>query len=556
MIYRAIIFFLISINCWSQTTTSLDFDVPIKIPLLVAGSFGELRPNHLHAGTDFSANFKIGDPVFAPADGVVNRIKVSTFGYGKALYVRHNNGYTTVYGHLSAYGKDIAKYVNDRQYKEQKFEIELFPLKDELPVKKGDIIGYIGNTGGSGGPHLHYEIRDTQTEHILNPLAMYLKDAVIDTETPIINGVYVYPLSKDAVIDGSDTFFEIPLKKVNNSYKSDVLNATGTIGFGINTYDTQDKSRGKNGIYKMISYLNGTKVFEVLFDEFSFDESSSVNQFIDYKYYQQTGNRIQKLFVINELPFSVIKEKVNNGVVSLNKTGDFKYVIEVYDAHLNKQTIEIPLKYQNYEAKEKAEPKGKYIDYLRDYAFENENVSVEWDARTFFEDAYLDINFLENGIQLHKDEYPIQKNINIKILVPEDYPHKDQTFIGLISGKRTKYFDTWKRGNDFRIRTKELGTYKLVQDLEAPTITFLNKETTFTEDDTLVFKIEDDLSGIGTYNGYLNDEWILLDYDYKTKKLIHKLKDKKYTTGTNVLRVEVTDRVGNNAKFEQNIIVN
>src|SRR5690606_1475181 len=125
---------------------------------------------------------------------------------------------------------------------------------------------------------------------------------------------------------------------------------------------------------------------------------------------------------------------------SLDKAGDFKYVIEVYDAHLNKQTIEIPLKYQNYKAKTKAEPKGKYIDYLRDYAFEHENVSVEWDARTFFEDAYLDINFLENGIQLHKDEYPLQKNINIKILVPEDYPHKDQTFIGLTSDKRTKYF--------------------------------------------------------------------------------------------------------------------
>lgn len=556
MNYRFFCFFLISLNSLAQHKTITDFDVPIKIPLLVAGSFGELRPNHFHAGVDFSANYKIGDPVYAPADGVVNRIKVSSFGYGKALYVKHNNGYTTVYGHLSAYGDKIAKYVNDKQYESKQFEIELFPLAKELPVKKGDVIGYIGNTGGSGGPHLHYEIRDTKTEHILNAQVFSLKDAITDTEQAIINGVYVYPLTDETIINNENSFFEIALSKQNNSYKSNTIQAKGTIGFGINTHDTQNGSRGKNGIYRMVTYVNGTKNFEVVFDEFSFDESKYLNQYIDYKYYQLSGNRIQKLFVVNDLPLSLIKTKKNNGQIVVNEGEDLNFKIEVFDAHENKQTIEIPVKYYDYQINKKPKPEGKYIDCLKDYAFEENNVSVEWDARTFFEDVYLKIKTENNKLTLHKDEYAVQKNISIKMLVPDGYPNKDQTFIGKTDGKKVKYFDTWKRGNDFRIRTKELGTYELVTDKADPIVNFVSDYDTFTKEDVLVFEIEDKLSGINTYSGYLNNEWILFDYDYKTKKLIHKLSDEKFTPGTNTLRLEVTDRVGNNTTFEQTIVVN
>lgn len=539
----------------AQPVKTTNFDLPIKIPLLVSGSFGELRSNHFHSGTDFSANFKTGDPVYAPADGVINRIKVSTFGYGKALYIRHNNGYTTVYGHLKDYGKKIDQYIKERQYQKQQFEIELFPLAKELPVKKGEIIGYIGNTGGSGGPHLHYEIRDTQTEHILNALEISLKDQIIDTEQPIINGVYVYPLTDDTVIDGENQFFEVALHKKNNQYVSNEIPAKGSIGIGINTHDTQNNSRGKNGVYKLVTFINGSKSFEVVFDEFSFNETRHINHYIDYKYYKLTGSRIQKLFIVNDLPLSLIKFTKNNGILNLDQSGAVNFRIEVFDAHLNKQVVELPFVFYDYESLAPKVNKGKYIDYLKDYVFEEENVSVEWDARTFYEDVYLDIEFIENGVKLHKDEYPARKNINIKIMVPEDYPNKDQTFIGLVTKRGTKYFDTWKRGNDFRIRTKELGTYQLVQDRVAPEIRFLNPKELYSEEDQLVFEIEDELSGIATYNGFLDDKWILFEYDYKTKKLIHQLKDKKYTTGSNVLRLEISDRMGNNAKFEQIITV-
>lgn len=556
MIRTLLLFLFISTVSTAQRAEITDFEVPIRIPLQISGTFGELRSNHFHAGVDFSSNFKIGDPVYAPADGVVNRIKVSAFGYGKAVYIRHRNGYTTVYGHLNAYSDKIAKYVNEHHYQQQKFEIELFPLAEELPVKQGEIIGYIGNTGGSGGPHLHYEIRDTQTENIINALAFSLKDAVVDTEQAIINGVYVYPLTNETIINNASTFFEVALSKQNNNYRGKTIQATGAIGFGINTHDTQNGSRGKNGVYKISTYVNGSKNFEVVFDEFSFDESKYINQYIDYKYYQLSGNRVQKLFTTTDLPLSLIKTNKNNGQLVINEGEDFNFKIEVFDVHNNKQVIEIPIKYHEYAAVEKPLPTGKYIDWLKDYSFEDQNVSVEWDARTFFEDVYLNIELSENKIKLHKDEYPLQRNIHLKILVPEDYPNKDRTFIGKTDGKRVKYFDTWKRGNDFRVRTKELGTYELVQDTENPSVRFMNEKDIFTAEDQLIFEIEDDLSGIGSYNGFLNDDWILFEYDYKTKKLIHKLSDKKFTSGTNVLKLVVTDRVGNTTTFEHTIKVN
>lgn len=556
MFFVRFIFLFSSLNLLSQTTVEDSFDVPIRIPLYVAGSFGELRPNHFHAGVDFSANYKTGDPIFAPEDGVVTRIKVSSFGYGKALYLKHANGYTTVYGHLSGYEKNIHAYVLKNHYELELFEMELFPLANELPVKKGSVIGYIGNTGGSGGPHLHYEIRNTQTEYILNPITVSLKKKVKDTEQPIINGVFIYPLTNETVIDENTNFFEVALRKNNNSYVSNVLNVSGAVGFGINTHDTQDGSRGKNGIYKLITYVNGSKNFEVVFDEFAFDDSKYLNQYIDYKYYQLTGNRIQKLFVMNDLPLSLIKTIKNKGQLLFNTAGDVNYKIEVYDAHDNKQTIEIPIRYKESAPVNKNATEGKYIDYLKDYVFEEKNVAAEWDARTFFEDVYLNITFKENGIVLHKDEYPVQKNINIKIRVPDDFENKDQTFIGKVDGNKVKFFETWKRETDFRIRTKELGTYELVTDQTKPTITFMNDKPNFTAEDLLVFEIADESSGIGKYAGFLNNKWVLFDYDYKTKKLVHNLSDKKFVLGENVLRLEVTDRVGNNTTFEKIIVVN
>ena len=206
MIYmRILLLFLFFFNLsFGQTDYPKDYFIPpIDIPLLLSGDFGELRSNHFHTGLDFKTQQKEGLNVYASADGFISRIKISSFGYGKAIYIDHPNGFTTVYGHLSKANPIIEAYLKQIHYKEKSFEIEIFPKPNELVVKKGEIIAFSGNTGGSGGPHLHFEFRDTKTEKIINPMFFGFDKKIIDTKFPVINSLIAYPIDENAVINTS-----------------------------------------------------------------------------------------------------------------------------------------------------------------------------------------------------------------------------------------------------------------------------------------------------------------------------------------------------------------
>ena len=161
--------FFISVSMAQNSYPQDYFQSPLEIPLILSGTFAELRSNHFHSGLDIKTQQQSGLKVMAAASGFVSRIKVSHFGYGKALYITHPNGYTTVYAHLQNFNPEIDAYIKHRQYKNESYEIELFPKAGELLVNNGDIVAYSGNTGGSGGPHLHFEIRNKQ-EHPMNPM--------------------------------------------------------------------------------------------------------------------------------------------------------------------------------------------------------------------------------------------------------------------------------------------------------------------------------------------------------------------------------------------------
>ncbi|MBL7918333.1 MAG: M23 family metallopeptidase, partial [Bacteroidia bacterium] len=178
--------FILSKSLFAQNN---GFVFPLQEPISLVGNYGELRPNHFHAGLDFSTQGRTGLPVMAAASGYVSRIKVSAVGYGKAVYITHPNGKVTVYGHLTSYIPEIAIIVKSAQYKNESFEVELLPGKDEIKIKAGQIIGYSGNTGNSTGPHLHFEIRDEITETPINPLLYY---KVPDTYKPTITHLGLY----------------------------------------------------------------------------------------------------------------------------------------------------------------------------------------------------------------------------------------------------------------------------------------------------------------------------------------------------------------------------
>ncbi|HQK39605.1 MAG TPA: M23 family metallopeptidase, partial [Flavobacterium alvei] len=283
-------FILFNGSVFAQVNYPKDyFRPPLDIPMQLSGNFGELRPNHFHAGFDLKTQQKEGLDVHAVADGYISRIKISTFGNGKTIYITHSNGYTSVYGHLQRATDSIEDFIKKEQYKEQSFEIERFLKPGELVVKKGQIIALSGNTGASEGPHLHFEFRDNITENIINPMLFGFDKFMKDTKKPILFNIYAYPIGEESIVNQSKRplLLNLVLQK-DGTYLADKVVANGKVGFGINTFDYDDVSFNKNGVYKVQSFCNGTPIFGYQFDTYSFDEMRYVNALIDYSMYKKT----------------------------------------------------------------------------------------------------------------------------------------------------------------------------------------------------------------------------------------------------------------------------
>jgi murein DD-endopeptidase MepM/ murein hydrolase activator NlpD len=551
------LFFLYSVFVFGQNQYPKDyFRSPMDIPLQLSGNFGELRPNHFHSGFDFKTQKIEGFKVYATADGYVSRIKISETGYGKAIYITHPNGYTTVYGHLqSGYG-EIESYIKKEQYNAKSYEIDIYLKPIDLLVKKGDVIAISGNTGGSDGPHLHFEIRDTESEKIINPMYFGFDSVITDDKRPSISSLWVYPLNEDAIVNQSKRPFSVNISlQPDGSYIAEKILATGAIGFGITTVDFDNVSWNANGVFKVQTFLNGKSSFKYQFDTFSFDETRYVNALIDYKKYKDIGQRVQKLFMINPYPLSIIHSDDNHGIINLSPTITQAYRIEVSDYQENVVKIYVPIEYSARTVKISDETKiAKYLlKAKKDNIFALDNVTVTIPANTFLVDFAMNFDVKKGVLQLHEDTVPAFRNFQITFedSIASDND-REKMFIGAINDKKIYYINTKRYKNSFTIYTKYLGNYKLVKDTIGPKIKIDKsiEDKWISKQAELHFSISDDVSGIKSYNGYLNEKWILLEYEPKTKKLIHRFADGIVAEGKNDLKILVTDNVGNSTIFE------
>ncbi len=537
---------------FAQTQYPKDyFRPPLDIPMQLSGNFGELRPNHFHAGFDLKTNQKEGLNVYAIADGYVSRIKISTFGNGKCIYITHPNGYTSVYGHLQTTVGPIQDYVKKRHYQDKAYEIEIILKPDELPVTKGQLIALSGNTGSSEGPHLHFEIRDTKTEFVINPIFFGFDQNIKDTKKPTLSSLYVYPLDNATVNQSKQPLLVNMTLQKDGTYLAAKVKTNGKIGFGINAADTDDVSFNKNGVFNVSTFLNGNQNYNYQFNTYSFDEMRYINAFIDYPRYKKTSQRVQKLFMKTPFALSIIKTDSLRGIISAVPNLTSNYRIEVSDYFGNSNSISVPIEYDLETPLVPAEPvTSKYfVRYNKDSNFEKDNMSVFFPVGTFYDDFNLNFDVKNNKIYIHDDTVPVHSNFTITIkdtIYPEAL--KDKLYIG----KGTSYNGTLRKGDVFTAKAKILGTYGLVLDTIAPVIKITKpvEGKWISDQNKIEFTISDSLSGIKSYNGYLNGSWVLFEYENKNRKITHIFDDQYLTEGENFLKIEVVDNVGNSTIFE------
>ncbi|HLV38997.1 M23 family metallopeptidase [Xanthomarina sp.] len=531
------------------------FGSPLDVSLVLSGTFAELRPNHFHSGLDIKTQQREGLKVYAAASGYVSRIKISHFGYGKALYITHPNGYTTVYAHLSKFSPEIETVIKKLQYEQESFEIELFPKTEDLIVEKGELVAYSGNTGGSGGPHLHFEIRDN-TERPINPLLFGID--IKDTTLPVIKEVYAYPMDPNSHVNKSNEKQKLRLIPLpNGDYTVENMQAYGNIGFAIEANDRQDLAYNTNGVYNIQSFFNGNQKIDIDFKRFSFDESRHLNRFIDYAHYISKKERLQKLFIDSNNPLSLYQNVDNRGIINVEDSTASVYKVAVKDFMNNTAWLTI-----NITGKKEAQFKQKdsFVSSYYIYADKanellHKNVSVEFYQDTFYEDFYMDFSISNDTIKLHDDSVPVKKHFKISYDISNfNAADAEKLYIARLVGYRKYpvYSNTIREKGLLYSLTNTLGTYALVTDITNPTIRPINFKDGqwLSKYHFLKLKIDDVGSGISSYRATVNGKWILMEYEYKTKTLTHDFNDDVINDTKNNLKVIVTDNVGNNSTFE------
>ena len=591
----------------------------------LSGTMGELRPHHFHGGIDIKTGGVTGVPVHAAADGYISRLKVSTSGYGNVLYIAHPNGTTTVYAHLDSFEKELAKYVREMQYKQKTFEIELFPDKNQFSYKRGDVIALSGNSGGSGGPHLHFEVRDANQD-VLNPLS-YGFEEIKDEIAPLVYGVAVKALQTGSRVNHQFGRFEYRPTLKGSTYVLDKpIEVWGKVGLEILAYDKFNGADNSNGFPCIEVQVNGKEIFSHNLDKFSFAQTRHIEVHMDYATRKTSGNKYIHLYLAdgNELSFYKYNEQ-KGAIIATQPDSVMDVQINLSDLYGNLRQVKLQLKatepkttvgsgnpgklpkpvVQENTLKFYAPVKGNSSQVATVYAnrmayelapayFENGNAVYLWDLRVSLPDSIdacqeiqrfnfkakvpsvaeynlylpeMDLNFparsLFDTLYLQTDyrqEYnkeifgisedlqPLASNMYVKLKPRQEYPDKARTHVYSYGGNGRYGWEggSWENDN-IKFRTKNLGEYTILTDSVPPTVKPVRINSS-----SLSFQISDNLSGINSFEAYVNDEWVLMNYDHKRRAIwSEKLDDSKPFKGAVVLKVK--DQAGNEKVYSTNL---
>lgn len=529
------------------------FRSPVGYAMKLSGTFGELRPNHFHAGIDIKPLKGVGDNIYAVADGYVSRVKALPNSYGNVVYIDHPNGYTSVYAHLFRYNDTIAKYVKKKQYEQQQFRVDLYPKAGEIQFKKGELIGYMGTSGRSFGTHLHFEIRNTKTEKAINPLLFGLKLA--DKVAPRITQLKVYSLTPE-LRELDSKKFDVKKGKYGYYIGGDTLRiGAWRVGLALKAFDFMNDVPNWNGIYSMEMYVDDSLHYSFKMDEISFDETRYINAHCDYRERLTNRSYFNRCYRLPGNRLSLYDNMVDEGVITLEKNRAKKIEYIVKDTYNNTSKLRFYIRRDEVQPTDKQATYNYILPQNQRNVIQNGDFEVDFPEGTFYEDLLLNyqVSYGESDntyspvYHLGDRMIPMHKYFTVGIRplgLPEHL--RDKAVIAFCpEGKEEACLsgNRWE-GDLLKANTRDLGNLTVMLDTIAPSIIASKIANTMSKNYRMIFYIDDDFSGIKSYRATVDGQWILMEYDQKNYQLTHRF-DGRIPKGKHQLILTVEDARGN-----------
>ena len=552
------VFFLLAFTDPTDRYPQDAFRSPVGHEIRLSGTFGELRSNHFHAGIDIkSSNGRVGDPLYAIAEATVARVKVQSGGYGNALYLRHSNGYTSVYAHLDSFDPAIAAYVKAAQYERQRFEVDLYPPAGKFTFLQGQEIGKMGTSGRSFGPHLHFEIRDSGTEKLVNPLLFGFK--IADQRAPKMHALKVYSLDDQRRTVATERY-ELTGRGRNYGVAGDTLTINAwRAGFGLRVFDHHDKTNNWNGIYRLRVLQDDQPIHGFEMETFAFSETRYINALSDYAEKVTNKSDYNRTYRLPGNRLSVYRDEAAYGVVELSSYQPSKITMIASDVHGNERTLEFWVRRGAVEPPT-LPPYNYLLSYDQPNAVETGNLYAYFPENTLYEDLPLRYQtqapptggYYSDVHQLATYATPVQRYFELAIRPDRPLPDhlRAKAYLAYCGkdGQLSSNGGHWE-GERLAARVRALGDYAIRVDTVPPSV----RAVTFRNDmrglDRMSFEMTDNVATTGKarglrYAGYIDDAWVLFEYDAKKDRLTHYF-DGRIGAGEHRLRLEVSDDRGN-----------